>query len=137
MTASLLVLMACSPSAPDGEGSGPPPSGQTSDTFSIQVNRVQSDGRPGAPISDCTVHADFVDTDHIDIETGQYTIRASRAGVTDLNGFWTITVSYHGEGNLAANRVNFRVTHPDYDPYQGVAALHNHAAASTIQLTQR
>lgn len=137
MIASLLILVACSPSAPDEEGSGSPPAGQTTDTFAIQVNRVQSDGRPGAPIGDCTVHTDFVDTDNIDGETGQYTIRASRAGVTDMGGFWTITVSYHGEGNLAANGVNFRVTHPDYDPYQGVAALRNHAAATAIQLTER
>jgi hypothetical protein len=132
-----LALGACSPASPDEEGSDPPLAGQTTDSFSIQINQVSSDGRPGLPIADCTVYTEFVDTDNLDPQTGQYAVRATRVGVTNTNGQWSTTVSYHGEGNLAANGVNFRITHPDYDPYQGVAALHNHAAATDIQLTQR
>jgi hypothetical protein len=128
----LLGLISCSPN----EGTNPMEpdlGGDTTDHFSIYVYRVSDD----YPLESITVRALFVDDDTIDPQTGQYVIRRAREGFTNINGNWSVTVTYKGEGKYAADKVNHELWFDGRQIHHGSTRLVNHQAHASAGVNQK
>ena len=123
----LLPTPACGP----GEGDDPARpdlGGDTTDSFSCYVYRVSDE----LPLEHMTVIAKFVDDDTIDPQTGQFTVRRTRTGVTDIHGSWNVTVTYTGSGLYACDKVNHEVWFEGTRLHTGSVFLDRHHAHASV-----
>ena len=125
----LILVCGCSPNTPEVGG---PTSGEITDIITVSVTQALTH----QPISSVTIKADFIDTDNRD-HAGQFVTRWTGIGITDLTGVWTRSVTYRGDGNEAANKVNLKITHPTYHEVRDVATLRNHEVSYGAQLMPR
>jgi hypothetical protein len=129
-------LGACAPLSPDESDSGDRLPGSTTDRFNITVWHLM-DGVPTEPISGAIVHVEFIDDDHIDSQTGRHVIRRIAQGYTNGLGKWSKSATYDGAGELAADKVVFKVTHEAYWDYGNTLPLTNHRVDAVAEMAPR
>ena len=135
LTATILLLLiplnlaGCGPANDDGVS--PVPEGSTTDTVTLQVNWMG-----GRPADQVNVHLQLRDTDNIDPATGESVIRREVTGLTDAAGRFSRTMSYHGQGDLAADRVVVRISFDGNLRYNNLFVLQNHLLSRTITISK-
>jgi len=129
---SLILLGGCSPNSPTETGEIP--AGETTDSFSITVtwwNEVVQMG--GFPLMDAIVFVEFIDIDNLD-NSGNFPVRMTARGVTNPAGVWSTTVTYHGAGNLAADKVRYSVDHEEFVRFNNQLPLRNNNVSTAVEL---